>query len=144
MNLDLTALDAALVARIAAQVSAFGSVRTLDSVETLRESAARPPAAHVLVNGAAWTRPEGLETYQPGDVTVTVYIQARHLGGAGKARTESGTGAYALIAATVDALRNYTVSGVCGPLQLVDVAAQEVSRTQALYAVTFVADTNED
>jgi|GEM_PF-5297234 len=145
MALDFSALDDAVIARLEAQAADFRAVRTLDEVEDLVGTAIPTPSAHTLVERAVYQPPPGAARYQEGAVTLAVYVRARNARGYGAARKEAG-GAYALVQATVAALRGYAPAppAPCGPLELVDIAALSVAQGKAIYAVRFRAATSEE
>ena len=142
MNLDLVALDNAIIARLREQVGALRTVATMDSEERVLEHSSDPlPAAYTLINGAVYARELGNSGYQTGDVTVTVFVKTRNLRGDGAAR-KATDGAYPLINQISDALLGYEPI-VCAPLELADIGAVQVKKTSAIYAVKFVARTHE-
>ena len=142
MNLDLIALDDAIIERLRDQVSALRTVDTMDSEERVLEHSRDPlPAAYTLVNGAVYARELGTSGYQIGNVTITVFVKTRNLRGNGAAR-KAPDGAYALINHIGDALLGYAPV-VCSPLELADIGAVQVKKTAALFAIKFVAQTHE-
>lgn len=142
MNLDLIALDDAIIERLRDRVSALRTVDTMDSEERVLENSRDPlPAAYTLVNGAVYARELGTSGYQIGNVTITVFVKTRNLCGNGAAR-KAPDGAYALINHIGDALLGYEPV-VCSPLELADIGAVQVKKTAALFAIKFVAQTHE-
>lgn len=145
MNLDLTALDDAVIDRIKVKVAGFRLVATLDSEDQLTQpSSDSLPAAYTLVNGATYLDEEGNSRYQEGAVTLTVFIKTRNLRALPRgAARKSDDGAYAMINKTVDALLGFAPAG-CGYLNLVEISAVRVVKTDAIFAVHFMATTSED
>ncbi len=142
-NLDLTALDDAVLDKLRADIHELRTVDTIGAEEQLTAPASDPlPAAYTLINGAVYDPADGVSGYQSGDVTVTVFVRARNLRGGSAARKRSG-GAYDLIAGVIQTLLGYAPA-TCGPLQLVEISAFSVGRNNATYAVRFAADTYEE
>lgn len=144
MQLDLTALDDAVLERLRGEVAALRTVATLDSEEDLIEGRTDPlPAAYTLVNGAVYAAPEGNSGHQDGGVALTVFVKARNLRGNGAARKDLEGGAYALVGQVGTALLGWAPT-VCAPLSIESISAFDVTKTRAIYAVKFTAYTSEE
>jgi hypothetical protein len=143
MNLDLAAIDDSLLARIKDQVNGFRTLESLDYEEQILEPGSKPlPACYTFVNGAAYESEQGNTGYQEGDVAITIFIKTKNLRGKGAAR-KADNGAYAMTTKTADALLGYSPTA-CAPLQLASIEAVRVTKTEAIFAVSFTAPTSED
>lgn len=143
MNLDLVAFDDAVITRLNEAADGFRTVRPIESEERVQENSSDPlPAAYTLINGALYDAEEGNARYQDGSSTLTVFIKCRNLRGFGAAQT-ADDGAYVMIRRAVTALLGFAPAG-CGYLTLTEIGAVRVTKTDAIYAIQFTANTSED
>lgn len=140
--LDLDAVDDAVLEQVR-QVDGLRQARSVASVDDLVEPGTAPmPVAYTLVEGVAYTPPEGVSGYQGGAVRVAVYVKSRDLRG-GRAPRSGEHGVYRLVRGVVDALLGFAPPR-CGPFAIDDAGLFDVGPHHVTYRIRMTAETDEE